>query len=311
MPTAAEIANEFDKIKKSNDAEVQRWLKSFVEKDPVSSWRWIAGGLIKTLYDVPVAFGSGLVDVLRLGEGTAEGGWGFLKDGLRLVSLAGPAGRLLAVVRTARGAQAAKAVSDPGGQICTWMAGVKAVRQSGQKLAVKLEDLATAAGQSLAFLTNPSSAVAQVARHVNQIAELLRRLGARVRDLRNFDSAPGTMEDVAGLVKGNSNGVVMFSVKWADKAFASAGNALGQVGHTLVAFRDGAKGIMFADRSGRIVKSLSELQDMYPGIGSAVPYSTSALIPGATVIQGGNALGLAGVIALEVQVLDIVTEEKK
>lgn len=107
---AGDIAREFDSLVAENNAAIQEWAEETIAKHPGAWW---AVGLAKTVYDVPVVLGQGMVDALRLGEGTAEatqaeGGWGAAKgigqDALRLLQFM-PAFKALKYVRAA-GAEA-------------------------------------------------------------------------------------------------------------------------------------------------------------------------------------------------------------
>jgi len=102
---AGDIANYFDSLVKENSREIENWVRDTTAKHPDAWW---AVGLAKTVYDVPVVLGQGMVDALRLGEGTAramyqeEGGWGAAKgigqDALRLLQFI-PAFGALKLVR--------------------------------------------------------------------------------------------------------------------------------------------------------------------------------------------------------------------
>lgn len=103
---AGDIAREFDSLVAENNAAIQEWAEETIAKHPGAWW---AVGLAKTVYDVPVVLGQGMVDALRLGEGTAEatqaeGGWGAAKgigqDALRLLQFI-PAFKALKYVRAA------------------------------------------------------------------------------------------------------------------------------------------------------------------------------------------------------------------
>jgi hypothetical protein len=103
---AGDIAKWFDSLVEENNQEVEAWARQTIAKHPGAWW---AVGLAKTVYDVPVVQGQGMVDALRLGEGTAaatqaDGGWGAAKglgqDALRLLQFI-PAFKALKLVRGA------------------------------------------------------------------------------------------------------------------------------------------------------------------------------------------------------------------
>ena len=67
----------------------EKFLTEWVQENP----QWWAVGIAATV-QTTMDVGAGMVDVLRLGEGAAEGGWrGYGKDALRLLAIVGPLGR--------------------------------------------------------------------------------------------------------------------------------------------------------------------------------------------------------------------------
>lgn len=257
MRAASDIADWWDEQHRIS----KKALDDFVDEHP--NWFGIiVAGTTATAMDL----GAGLVDVLRLGEGAAEGGVkGFAKDGLRLLQLAPALGKLgrFAVARV---------MVDPGGGICTWVAATKALRQVGAKTFASVDDLAEAGGfQSIKQLSGA---------FVDRVAPILQKLGARVTSL----GKPADIEAVNAVVK--REGVVLFSVEW-----TRAGT---KVGHTLYAFRDSIGRLLYADRTGSIVSNLAELEKFYSGIGGAKVYGTAALVEGPRILitQGMAVLGM-------------------
>jgi nucleoid-associated protein YgaU len=247
MRTASELAEWWEEQRRTS----MRALDDFVDAYP--NWFGVAvAGTAATAMDL----GAGLVDVLRLGEGAAEGSVsGIAKDALRLLQVApalGKAGRF----------GLARVVSDPGGGICTWVAATKALRQVGAKAFGSVSDLAEAAGlQSTKHLAGA---------FVHELTPVLQKLGARVASL----GKPANLEAVNASVRGD--GVVLFSVEW-----SSAGK---QVGHTIYAFRDSIGRLFYADRTGVVVRTLQELERFYAGIGSAKVYGTAAFVQGPRIM---------------------------
>ena len=242
----------------------KRELDEFVEEHP--NWFGIiVAGTTATAMDL----GAGFVDVLRLGEGAAEGGLkGIAHDGLRLLQFAPAVGKLSRFAL-------ARVMVDPGGGICTWVSGAKALRQVGVKAFASVDDLAQAAGlQSIGQLGGA---------FVDKLTPVLQKLGARVTSL----GRSANLEAVNVAVRKDS--VVLFSVQW-----SRAGQ---QVGHTLYAFRDSIGRMRYADRTGAVVGALAELEKFYPGIGGAKVYGTAALVQGASILISE---GLA-VLAMEIR----------
>ena len=79
-------------------------------------------------------FGSSFVDLLRLGDGVKEGGWGYGQDALRAVAIF-PMGKVAQMLKSVKGLQVAKIIEDalPGEAICGWIAGSKALAHAGYK----------------------------------------------------------------------------------------------------------------------------------------------------------------------------------
>ncbi len=295
MATASDLAEWWEENRKYTAQWSDRSLSEFV--DAHSNWFGIAvATTAQTLVEFPMAIGAGFVDILNLGKGAAEGGWGYLQDGLRFVS---------AIAPLARGGQAiiSRVLAMGNLNNCTWIAAAKSLQITGARPFALVGDLAKAAGIR-------TSATAGA--YVHEIVSPLRQLGANVRYLRQ----PKTMSDVVQAAQANPNGVVLFSVKWSHQAFG------GEVGHTLVAGWNAARQcVVLSDRYGKQVRTLAELESTYPGIAGALPSWTmafveNALITQARIVAGGVASSLLDALALEVKVVfspppEIVDEAKQ
>lgn len=257
MLTASDIADWWDEQHRTS----KKALDEFVDEHP--NWFGVVvAGTVATAMDL----GGGMVDVLRLGQGAAEGSLGGVaRDGLRLLQLAPAIGKI--------GRYAlARFMVDPGGGICTWVSAAKALRQVGAKTFASVDDLAKAAG--LKSIQQLGGAF------VDELLPVLRKLGARATLVNN----PTLQSVIAAAARGKE--VVLFSLSWAG----------GSVGHTIYAFRSVAGRVVFADRTGKIVNSIAELERFYPGISKATVYGPAALLEGPRllVIDG------VGVLAMEV-----------
>ena len=72
-----------------------------------------------------ITFGSGFVDLLRLGDGVKEGNLkGYGQDALRLVAVF-PVGKAASMVKSAKGIATARIIADTGGPHCFWIASTK------------------------------------------------------------------------------------------------------------------------------------------------------------------------------------------
>lgn len=280
MYSASDLAGWWEKQKAISVEATRTSLENWVQEHP-SMFSVIVATAAQTLVEFPMALGAGFVDVLNLGKGTAEGGWGYAEDGLRLLTVAAPLARggrtLLSRVVALQDAQLPN---------CTWMSAVKALRETGTRHFATLKDLMGAAKVS-------STGGAWV----DELVAPLRQIGARIRMLQN----PTMMDDVIQAAKANRDGVVMFSVRFSNGS-----------GHTLLASRHPLQGVFIADRSGKIVRGLAELEQLYPGISQAIPYGTMAVADAARVIKALDAVSIASMLALEVvSVLNPQSDSKK
>jgi hypothetical protein len=199
--------------------------------------------------------------VLRFGEGMAEGGLkGFGKDALRALSIAGTLGKGAKLVQSFGGARAARLIQNTPGPVCGWVSITKALRQTGNKMYVAVSDLLAEDAMAPEIPTLGGSSMVQ------RVAKL-RELGAKVVDCK----LPSEVDELRSMVPRDGS-VLMFGVRW-----QKAGK---NVAHALYAFYDHMGRFRIADRSGAVVSSLQELQELKPGygaIGSAVPQSVALL----------------------------------
>jgi LysM repeat protein len=245
MLTASDIADWWSEQHRTSRGA----LDAFVDEHP--NWFGVVvAGTTSTAMDL----GAGYVDVLRLGEGIAEGGLkGAVQDGLRLLQLTPAIGRLSRF-------RLARVMVDPGGGICTWVSAAKALRQVGVKAFATVDDLARAAGfQSSARLESA---------YVHELTPLLQKLGGHVTPVA------ANLEAIHAAARAES--VVLFSVRWSHEGR--------ELGHTLYAFRDATGRLRYADRTGAVVGGLAELEKHYVGIGGASVYGSAALVQGARVL---------------------------
>ena len=255
------IANWWDGKHKESEDILQEWVNN-----NNSDLEMNAKAVVATIVSTSMILGAGLVDVLRIGEGIKKGGtWGYFQDGLRLLSIAGPIARLGRL-------GAAKWTFDPGGNWCASIAMAKALRQTGTKLFIRASEVIQKTGFA------PTN--------LNQFIPVLKSMGARVREVSKLKD----MKALEQLVADNPKSVIMFGVTW---KFPSGEI----VGHALYAFRDTFGAFKIADRSGKIVSTLSELNVYYPAIGSATPQGAALIIYNSVIVEGTS---LASMLAIEV-----------
>ena len=260
MSTLTEIADWWDSQRRESEEALQNWVNASDSEYGMYGRAVIAAGT-----STAMVLGAGLVDVLRIGTGVQEGGWGYARDGMRLLTVAGP---LLRMARLG----AARFTYNPSGGLCASVATSKAIRHTGNRFFVSAKAIFTQTGS-------------RAPRNLNEFLPALRSLGARVQEIN-----PGTLSSLYGVVRGNTRSVVMFAVRWNMPG-------RGPVGHALYMFRNSFGRIKIADRSGRIVASFAQLEEYYPGISNASLQGSSILIHNAIVVEGTS---LASMLALEV-----------
>lgn len=221
---ASDIADWWDEQHKLSKKAVDQ----FVDDNP-NLFGIIAGTFAVTVMEL----GAGLVDSLRFGQGIAEGGVrGVAKDGLRLLGLAGPTGKVAKYVNMARGARLSRLILDPGGGVCSWMAGAMAFTRTGTRLKgstsifTTIWDLADAVDQPLSRLG--------VGFPFRDLIKVLDKLGAKVGPVREVS----TLADISRLAR-NDGSVVLIALK-----------AVKGAGHDILAYRDFLGRLRFLDRGG-------------------------------------------------------------
>src|SRR5579863_2217645 len=257
-----DIADWFDNTRHSNekwiDSQLQPWVATTLYDN--SPWYrnvgvWAAAGTLYSLNKFTTTVAAGFVDVLRLGDGVQEGGWGYGKDALRLLMVVGPALRLgryaiagiqeLDVGTTAlrQLTRAGMSFQDalravPWAGNCGWVAAARMLRLTGNSPLAELSDVAKWAGMEVEQTGGLSS--------VTQLDAAMRFLGAPTA----VKTVQG-MEGVADLLNQNPSSSVMFGVRWLKDGDI--------VGHALVATRNLFGGISILDRSGKMFATLAEL----------------------------------------------------
>jgi hypothetical protein len=180
--------------------------------------------------------GKGTVDVLRLGEGVAEGTLGGVgQDALRTLSIVGTVGKGAKVIKEVVGrSKMMQLIIDPGGRAaslggggrCVYVSATQALRQTGQKAFASVDDLAKELGMTIDDLGTSNAA---------QMRAFLTKIGAKIGAIRKFDK----WDDLKKAVP-HDGSVLSFGV-----AFKGGG------GHRLYAFRDALGKVKIMDRGGR------------------------------------------------------------
>lgn len=276
-----EIADAWDRLREEDGRFLDQQFLSWTQyalahaDDPewYSSLRnaaiYTGVGLGYATWTLSTTVATGFIDTLRLGDGIIEGGWGYGKDALRLLVVAGPALRLGRFGL----AQLASVDAFPTTGTCAYVAAAKALRMTGVKHFATVEDLAKAAG----VVAPNFPAVPSIAKVV---VPYIQQLGGVARVIKGTAPAGGVEKALAAAVAANPSGVIMFGVRWSAGAQA--------LGHAMIAVRVGGR-MVILDRTGKVVTSLSKLP--YKNIATAT-LDEMVLIEHATAATVMEALGV-------------------
>jgi hypothetical protein len=273
LPPAAKLAGWWDEQKRTSEQALNKW----VEDNP--HW-WAVGGA--TFLQTTMDLGAGLVDVLRLGEGAAEGGWrGYGKDTLRLLTILGPlgkAGGMLSRFLHIRKLRLAVTPPDIEGP-CTYTAVNSAfsiVSGRARNVFLTARDAAAALRVSLRFAKEEGA-------WIDELVPFLRSQGARIKIFTH----PTTVEEAAEIAR-NENGVVIFAIRYTTVS-------KNEILHSVIAVRDAFGRVRFGDYGGKLVGSLDELaRNLGWGAPDANGISLAAKPAGAgaTLVEGMRVTGL-------------------
>jgi hypothetical protein len=268
MYSASDLAAWWEKNRQESD----KALDDFVDAYPNL---WVLAAVTATAMDV----GSGTVDLLRFGEGAAESYETgeiapLLQDILRGVSIAGAVGSFSQKTRPLLGKL--KLYSDPGGGICVPMSIGNALRRTGQRFLLSLQEIGEASGLPFrqiwqSGLTDP------------QMLAALRRLGAKFETIPRAQS----LNNLVNIAR-RSDGVVSLPLS----------SPIG--GHMALLERVGKK-VRIVDRTG-FYESLADLSRRY---GTTFTVDSAGM---AVVLKNVTARILSGVATLMVESNAIVVK---
>lgn len=222
---------------------------------------------IATIYAIMEWWAKGWTNVLRIGQGAEKGSP--IEDALRALAII-PAVRLpvaKAAAKTAASAErqtaALAAAVDVNAKLgnCVWIACTRGARLSGQKLRAVVEDLAGAAGI-------PVEATAGID-GVAPMIPLLEKIGLRVRKIalpitsrKSFNTGEATMAQLVAATKNAKDSVIMFAADYHRVIRGPEGPitlAHEPMSHGLLAHW-GPKGFEIIDRTGKVYRTLAELE---------------------------------------------------
>jgi hypothetical protein len=240
MRTASDIADWWD----TQHTTSQKALDEFVDEYP-----GLFGVVLATAAATAMDVGKGTVDVLRFGTGIAEGTpGGVAQDALRALSIAGPVGKGAKLVKEfASKSRMMRLIVDPGGRAaalggggrCVFVSATQALRQTGQKAYVAVDDFARELGLTLDDLGSANA---------SELRAFLLRVKARIGPVLQFKA----WSDIERVVP-HDGSVVSFGVRF------TGGGA-----HRLYAFRDVLGRVKIMDRGG----SAGKLPEVFDTLGA-------------------------------------------
>lgn len=297
--TASDIAESFDKRKERRKKELEEWV--------VDNPQWWAVGLA-TIGATSMDFTGTFVDVLRLGEGAAEGSaGGYATDALRLITILGPLaraggmlGRFLAPLAASgrlRLAVRIKGITGP----CTFQAVNNAAAISGGKsIFLTLKEIAAARGVNLSTLAKIDGKY-PIAAFIDRLVPYLRQAGLRIKEVKGLKN----ISDIVNLAS-KERSPVIFAIR---TMVRKADGTLMEIKHSVIAMRDMSGNVRFADYGGKFIESLEVLVSRWGTPTQPITLYQSglsaAILDGAT-LTGEFALKLAGGAVLILQGLEAI-----
>lgn len=287
---AADFADWYDTVARNYTDEV---LTDFVDKHPNFLGVAVAG-YVGTSFDITSVF---FVDLLRLGNGTAEGSaGGVFQDVLRVLSVI-PIGKVTAVGKPLVG-RIIQRISNSfywrtlRGKLCVPISLGQALQFTGQRLLVRLTTTAEAMGRTIASFDGVLGRGAKP----SEVRTALNELKAL------FDELPGgAAQSWADIIRHAeaAEGVLLVSVKRIRAGVDSF--------HTIMVGKT-AEGVQIFDRTG-VFKSLDDLSRRYGSVDPSEFYGINTAKP-LFVIKNWvldpalanqlNALGPLGAVAVKV-----------
>jgi len=275
-----DIADWWDQERSKSEAI----LEQFVRDNPNQF-----GIIVATAAHTSMALGSGLVDILRIGDGVSQGSVkGVAQDGLRVLGIVGPMGKGIQLLKSQTNTSMAKLIVDSGGPICSWVASTKALAQtgykSGKKIFASVDDLAKSVGINIQQIGGIS---------LSAMASNLAKIGAKVGQVKSVNS----LKDIIKIIPRNGN-VVLVSLRGMKN-----NREIG--GHAVYFFRDISGKVKIMDRTGTY-NSLDELLQVYHQIDQFIPrtYIMIQNVYAKLVMPKGS-------FVLSIEVLGLVNDEVK
>jgi len=274
-----DVADDFDMQVERSQAMLDAW----VEESGYSTGTMAAASSLIAFMRI----GQSFVDTLKLGNGVASGTLkGVAIDGLRLLNVTGVGGAVFS--RLSR----ILVVTQTGGNLCSWISTVNAIRRSGQRFFVTLADLAGQAGVDLrAVNAAGGTAIADFMK----LQQALGKMGIPSITLR---SSPA-LGEIGSILRSYPKSVLVFAVK-----YVSRGNP---AGHQLIATFSKSAGLVIKDTTGAVYRSIDALQKAYPlaqmfrDYSFVIPNSAMMNAAGSAQTAGGLASVILELLPLEIK----------
>lgn len=282
--------------------ETENILTEWVQDNP----QWWAV-TVATGVQTSMELGAGFVDILRFGEGMAQGGVkGFGKDALRLLAILGPLGKgggmlsRFLHLRQIKLAVRVKGITGP----CTFQAvnNITSIVR-GKSYFITLKDMAKAVGRPISSLAKNDEGVIQLSSSVEKALQFLISQGVKITRLNQAK----TVRDVTQLAK-TEDGVVIFAIRCFVK---TAKGELKEIKHSVIAVRDALGQVRFADYGGKYYVTLEDLVRRWgqlqsgiglmenQAVGIANTMAFTSVMEGAMSIMPGAAMLIEGMTAIE------------
>jgi LysM repeat protein len=278
-----ELADRYDVLVKYDE----KILDNYVEESGYSLGSMVLASTALAF----MKFSQTFTDMGRLGNGILiEGGVkGVAKDALRAVNIFGTAGAV-----AGRASTLLKVVQASNANTCAIVAQTNALRLSGNRFLITIEELAKEANISLPKV----AAVGRGADDYQKMLTAMRQMGIAARELTPANS---TFEGLVQSLRAAGKGVVTFSVRF---------GANGVNGHRLYATIGRAGELIIRDPAAPgVIKSLAELRSAFPQ--ATLSSSEIIFVPDALLVTASHAAQAATEVSmflksLAMQVLPVV-----
>ncbi len=278
-----ELADRYDALVKYDE----KLLDNYVEESGYS-----LGSMVLASSAIAfMKFAETFTDMGRLGNGILiEGGVkGVAKDALRAVNIFGSVGAV-----AGRASTLFKVVQASNANTCALVAQTNALRLSGNRFLITLEELAKDANISIPKV----AAVGRGAGDYQSMLAAMRQMGIGARELT---PASSTFEGLVQSLRAAGKGVVTFSVRF---------GANGAQGHRLYATIGRAGELIIRDPAiSRVLGSVAELRSAFPQ--AALSSSEIIFVPDALLVVASHASQAATEVSmflksLAMQVMPVV-----